>query len=134
GITQLAKLDRFAARRREIVAAYHAGLSDLNWLTLPVQPAHTVCCHLFVLQIDFDAIGQTRAEVMARLKAAGVGTQVHYIPVHLQPWYRDNHGTAPGDFPVAERYYERTLSIPLYPAMTDADLGQVIAAVRALGA
>jgi len=71
---------------------------------------------------------------MARLKAAGVGTQVHYIPVHLQPWYRQQYGTAPGDFPNAERYYDRTLSIPLYPAMTDADVAQVIAAVRALGA
>jgi len=134
GATQLAKLDRFANRRREIIAAYHAGLSDLNWLNLPVQPSQTVCHHLFVLQIDFEAIGQSRAEVMARLKAAGVGTQVHYIPVHLQPWYRQQYGTAPGDFPNAERYYDRTLSIPLYPAMTDADVAQVIAAVRALGA
>ena len=133
GSTQLAKLDRFAGRRREIIAAYHAGLSDLNWLNLPVQPSQTVCHHLFVLQVDFGAIGQGRAEVMARLKAAGVGTQVHYIPVHLQPWYREHCGTAAGDFPNAERYYERTLSIPLYPAMTDADVAQVIAAVRALG-
>jgi len=133
GSSQLAKLDRFAARRQQIVDAYHRELSQLNWLRLPEQrPGQTVCYHLFILQIDFQALGLSRAEVMARLKDSGVGSQVHYIPVHLQPWYRDTYGLGPGQFPAAESYYERALSIPLYPAMTDADVAQVVAAIRGL--
>lgn len=133
GVSQLAKLDRFAARRREIVEAYHQGLAGLQWLTLPHVADQAVCYHLFVLQIDFESLSMSRAEVMGRLRDAGVGTQVHYIPVHLQPWYRENVGTGPGDLPVAERYYERTLSIPLFPGMTDEDVKTVIGAIRALG-
>lgn len=133
GVSQLAKLDMFADRRRQIVDAYHEGLSGLNWLTLPQRVDHPVCYHLYVLQIDFNSIGLSRAEAMSRLKEAGVGTQVHYIPVHLQPWYRERLGTRQGDLPVAENYYERTLSIPLFPGMSDADIATVIEAVRGLG-
>lgn len=133
GSSQLAKLDRFAARRREIVSAYHRDLSALNWLRLPKHlPDQAVCYHLFILQIDFQAIGRSRADVMAQLKDAGVGTQVHYIPVHLQPWYREAYGTGPGQLPTAERYYEQALSIPLHPAMTDADVERVVAAIHDL--
>ena len=85
-----------------------------------------------MVQIDFDAIGRTRPQVMAALLDQGVGSQVHYIPVHLQPWYRETFGTAAGQQPAAERYYERCLSLPLFPAMTDADVEQVITAVRGL--
>ena len=85
-----------------------------------------------MVQFDFEAIGRTRPEVMAALLAQDVGSQVHYIPVHLQPWYRQTYGTAAGQQPAAEAYYERCLSLPLFPAMTDADVEQVIAAVRGL--
>ena len=134
GSSQLKKLDRFVDRRREIIAAYREGLSGLNWLTLPEHyEDQRVSYHLYVLRIDFEGIGKTRAEVMAELKAKGVGTQVHYIPVHTQPYYRDHCGTAKGDQPHAEHYYDRCLSIPLFPAMTQADIDTVIAAVRTLG-
>jgi len=133
GISQLAKLDRFIARRQQIVKAYHQGLSGLNWLTLPHTAEQPICYHLFVVQMDFASLGLTRKDVMARLREVGVGTQVHYIPVHLQPWYREHLGTKRGDLPVAEQYYERALSIPLFPGMSDEDVATVIDAVRSLG-
>jgi UDP-4-amino-4,6-dideoxy-N-acetyl-beta-L-altrosamine transaminase len=133
GASQLRKLDRFMARRQAIVARYHQAFAGLNWLVRPLEtPGQSVCQHLYVVQIDFDAIGRTRPEVMAALLDQGVGTQVHYIPVHLQPWYRQTFGTATGQYPAAEAYYDRALSLPLFPAMTDDDVDQVIAAVRGL--
>lgn len=136
GLAQLARLDTMLTRRREIVAAYHAAFAGLDWLTPPGlrEPADaaTTSWHLYVVQIDFATLGQTRSQVMHELRAAGVGTQVHYIPVHLQPWYRLNYGYAPGKCPVAEHSYVRTLSLPLFPAMTADDVARVIDAVKAL--
>lgn len=131
GISQLAKLDGFAARRSQIVARYNQALHDLPWLATPAEDADA-CFHLYAVQIDFARLGKTRAEVMQQLRAQGVGSQVHYIPVHLQPWYRDHFGCQPGDYPHAEHFYQQALSLPLYPAMSDADVETVIAAVRSL--
>jgi len=78
------------------------------------------------LQIDFEKIGKTRSQVMDELKAKGIGTQVHYIPVHTQPYYKKNFGYKKGDFPVSEKYYEQALSIPLYPKMSDGDIKYII--------
>ncbi len=75
---------------------------------------------------DFEAIGMPRADFMLMLRERGIQTQVHYIPVHLQSYYRRNFGTRPGDCPKAEAYYQKALSIPLFPAMTDANLERVI--------
>jgi UDP-4-amino-4,6-dideoxy-N-acetyl-beta-L-altrosamine transaminase len=133
GLSQLAKLDRFAARRTSIIDRYQAGLSGLAWLELPLHtPDQALCHHLFVARMDFEAIRQSRAEVMASLRAQGVGSQVHYIPVHTQPLHRARSRIAPGGCANAEAYYDRCLSLPLYPAMTDADVDQVIRVVRGL--
>jgi perosamine synthetase len=138
GLSQLDRLDAVLARRREIVAAYNAGLAGLGWLVPPglrtPADAATTSWHLYAVQVDFKALGRSRAQVMAGLREAGVGTQVHYIPVHLQPWYRRTYGYAPGKCPVAEAAYGRTLSLPLFPAMTDADVAHVIRSVKALAA
>lgn len=136
GLSQLNQLPAFLARRREIVAAYTSALGGLDWLTFPglrnPADAATASWHLYTVQIDFAALGKTRTQVMAELRAAGVGTQVLYVPVHLQPWYRKSFGYGPGKCPVAEAYYARALSLPLYPAMTDADVAKVIETVNAL--
>lgn len=86
--------------------------------------------HLYTIQIDFPCLGKTRPEVMQELREQGVGTQVLYIPVYLQPWYRRTYGYAPGKCPNAEEFYSRALSLPLYPAMSDADVEKVIQAVK----
>lgn len=133
GSSQLRKLDRFAERRRAIIARYRAELADLNWLSLPTDAGEQgVCYHLFVARFDFAALGQTRAGVMAALAAEGVGSQVHYIPVYRQPWYVARHGEQAARFPATEAYYDQCLSLPLYPAMSDEDVERVIAAVRGL--
>ena len=136
GLSQLSRLEAFIARRREIVASYNSAFAGIPWLTLPrlraPADAALVSWHLYTIQIDFRAIGRTRTEVMVELYRQGVGTQVLYIPVHLQPWFRQTYGYARGKCPVAEAYYARALSLPLYPAMTAEDVARVQAAVRAL--
>ena len=134
GISQLKRLNQFVARRREIVAAYNHAFTDLPHLTRPGlrDPADvsTTSWHLYTVQIDFAAIGKMRTDVMKSLRELGVGSQVLYVPVYLQPWYRQTFGYAPGKCPVAEQFYARALSLPLYPSMSDADVASVIAAVK----
>jgi perosamine synthetase len=136
GLSQLARLKETLERRREIVATYNAAFTGLPGLATPAlrtpADAATTSWHLYTVEMDFSALGRSRTEVMSTLRAAGVGSQVHYIPVHLQPWYRRTYGYGPGKCPVAEGFYARTLSLPLFPAMTDADVNRVISSVRAL--
>lgn len=89
--------------------------------------------HLYTIQIDFPSIGLTRTETMQRLRSNGIGTQVLYIPVYLQPWYRKTYGYQFGKCPVAEKYYTRSLSLPLFPAMTDEDVDLIIKELKMLG-
>jgi UDP-4-amino-4,6-dideoxy-N-acetyl-beta-L-altrosamine transaminase len=134
GLSQLAKLDRFAARRKQLMARYRELLQPLAPL-VRLAPAPTDCdpaWHLCSVLIDFAAAGTSRAQVMRALKAQGIGSQVHYIPVHLQPYYRRRYGLQ--RLPGAEAYYARTLSLPLFPGMADDDVGRVVnALLRALG-
>jgi UDP-4-amino-4,6-dideoxy-N-acetyl-beta-L-altrosamine transaminase len=136
GLSQLSRLESFIARRREIVASYNAAFGGIPWLTIPsvVPPAQAdrVSWHLYTIQMDFPALGRTRTEVMATLRQHGVATQVLYIPVHLQPWYRQTYGYGRGKCPVAEAYYTRALSLPLFPAMTTEEVARVRKAVREL--
>ena len=138
GISQLAQLDAFIAGRRAIVARYNAAFADLPWLTTPglCNPADRdhISWHLYTVQVDFKVLGKTRTDVMAELRQSGVGTQVLYIPVYLQPWYRQTYGYATGKCPVAENYYCSPLSLPLFPTMTEDAVGRVIRAVKNLGA
>lgn len=125
GLSQLAKLDRFAAARRSLRRHYAhrlAGLAPILTMNQP-GPGSDPCWHLAVVLIDFAALGRDRAQVMAALKDRGIGSQVHYFPVSHQPYYRRRYGLA--HLPGAWRYYERCLSLPLYPAMTLADVDRV---------
>ena len=133
GLSQLAKLDRFTDRRRRLTALYAERLAGLNAVSLAESPAWSdPALHLLTVLIDFAALGVTRAEVVARLAAAGVGSQVHYIPVHTQPWWRARNGEL--DLPGARAWYDRCLSLPLYPAMADGDVERVVSALeKALG-
>ncbi|WP_040262303.1 UDP-4-amino-4,6-dideoxy-N-acetyl-beta-L-altrosamine transaminase [Pseudomonas massiliensis] len=112
GVSQLARLDGFLERRRALATAYDQALARLP-LRLPArQPGAESAWHLYVVRVP-----QRRDEVFAALRAAGIGVNVHYIPVHLQPYYRQL-GFGPGDFPEAEAYYREALSLPLYPGLT----------------
>lgn len=133
GLSQLAKLDGFLRRRRAIAARYDAAFGSLPHVRLPQSaPADRArsALHLYLALFDFEALGTTRTAFMTRLKAAGVGSQVHYIPVYRHPYYARRYAVDPGAFPVAERYYGSCLSLPLFPGMTDEDVEHVIATVR----
>ena len=136
GLSQLGRLDQFVTRRREIVRRYNAAFAGIEWLKTPGlrngSNRDLISWHLYTLQFDFERIGRTRSEVMAELRNKQVGTQVLYIPVHLQPWYRRRHGYEAGKCPVAEAYYRKALSIPLFPTMTDDDVEHVVRAIRAI--
>ena len=126
GLNQLSKLTRRASRRAELWHHYSARLSKHAPLVRPLErvPACTPCWHLFVALIDFQATGLTRSEVMRRLGERGVGTQVHYIPVYTQPYYQARYGRT--SLPGAAEYYERSLSLPLFPHMADEDVDRVV--------
>jgi UDP-4-amino-4,6-dideoxy-N-acetyl-beta-L-altrosamine transaminase len=153
GRSQLKRLPDFITRRQEIASCYNQAFSNLDWLKTPPfdrdfllatrhSPPATgfdfsyqlsdLSIHLYTVQIDFPRLGKTRTEVMQELREQGVGTQVLYIPVYLQPWYRRTYGYAPGKCPNAEEFYARALSLPLFPVMNDADVQKVIHAVLAL--
>ena len=127
GISQLEKLDKFVKRRREIVKKYHNVFKDVEWLNIPYENPNVFSAfHLYVLQIDFDKISKSKKQVMEELRSINIGTQVHYIPVHTQPYYQENYGYKWGDYPIAEKYYHRALSLPLYPKMTNKDVEYII--------
>jgi UDP-4-amino-4,6-dideoxy-N-acetyl-beta-L-altrosamine transaminase len=129
-LSQLGKLAKFAERRARLKAFYDESFAGLRHLARPVPPPPhgEPVLHLYPLLIDFAAVGKDRARVMGELRELGVGTQVHYIPVHRQPYYVRHCGRR--HLPGADAYYDRVLSIPYYPLMSDADARRVVEAVR----
>ena len=132
GLSQLAKLDAFVARRRGLVSRYDELLANLAPLVRPVPKTagENPGWHLYGVLIDFEEAGISRADLMRALRDAGIGTQVHYIPVHLQPYYHDLAQTP--ELPGAMAYYERCLSLPLFPIMTDGDVERVAATLKTI--
>jgi dTDP-4-amino-4,6-dideoxygalactose transaminase len=127
GISQLAKLGRHIESRRIIVDVYNRLFKGRELIGIPTEVDYgSSNFHLYVLQIDFARVTFDRARFMVQLRLRGIQTQVHYIPVPLQSFYRKAYGFKHGDFPVAENYYARCISIPLYPTMTIADAERVV--------
>jgi UDP-4-amino-4,6-dideoxy-N-acetyl-beta-L-altrosamine transaminase len=129
GASQLRRLDEFLERRRALVARYGDALNGLPLAVPGEAPFVKSAWHLYVIQLELEAMGVTRREVFDRMRAAGVHVNVHYIPLHLHPYYRAL-GFRRGDFPAAERYYERALSLPLYFGLSNTDQDRVCAALR----
>lgn len=133
GTSQLKKLPRFSHRRREIVKCYNEAFAHMEGMQIPFESRdNDSIFHLYVPLIDFNALKTDRRVFMEKLKNLGILTQVHYIPVHTQPFYQKHFGTKWGDFPKAEAYYQQCLSLPLYPAMEDSDVEYVIHAVKSV--
>jgi dTDP-4-amino-4,6-dideoxygalactose transaminase len=130
GIHQLKRIPAFQARREELAARYDAALADLPVILPPRPPAGDVhSWHLYVLRLA-DGARIERDRFIEALYAAGIGCSVHYIPLHLHPYWRDRYGLQAAMFPHSQRAYERMVSLPLYTRMTDADVDRVVAAVR----
>ncbi len=130
GRSQLGKLGWFIERRTALAAAYDRSLADLPLVhPLCVRPDVRHAWHLYVVRIDFQAAGLTRREAFRLLREAGIGANVHYLPVYLHPWYQRTYGTCPGLCPVAEAAYASLLSLPLHPAMELDDVTRVTASL-----
>jgi dTDP-4-amino-4,6-dideoxygalactose transaminase len=137
GLAQLARLDDFVVRRREIAQRYDEAFAKLGKLRVPqsgAQDRARSALHLYIVLIDFEALGTTRTAFMQRLRAQGIGTQVHYMPVYRHPFYANRYKINPQDFPAAEDYSARCLSLPIYPTMSDEDVERVVDAVTAAAA
>lgn len=134
GRTQIKRLAQFVARRQEIAAAYDQAFAGLNGVrALATRADCTHARHLYVIELDPEALGINRNAAYQFLRERGIGANVHYAPVHLFSFYRKRFGTREGMCPVAERAAENILTLPLFPGLTDAEIARVIAAVRALG-
>jgi perosamine synthetase len=130
GIQQLKKLEPNLARRREIAALYTAAFREIPGVIPPaVRPEATPAWHLYPILLDAEKLTADRAQIFAALRGENIGVNVHYIPVHLHPYYRDHFGFRGGEFPVAEGAYARLISLPMFPAMSGQDVDDVIAAV-----
>jgi dTDP-4-amino-4,6-dideoxygalactose transaminase len=131
GIHQLRKAWQFLARRRDIAQRYDRELSGLPLRTPHVvRPGDVHSWHLYVIQLDLESLDIGRDRFIELMAERGIGCSVHFIPLHLQPYWRDRYRLRPEDFPVASEVYRRAVSLPIYTRMTDDDVGRVIAAVR----
>ena len=131
GVAQLERFDASQRRRHEIVARYAAGLGDFDAVRLPItRPGMTHAWHLYPIALNLEALTIDRARFIEELRAEGIGTSVHFIPIHRHPHFRDSLGLAEGAFPVAEDAYRRAVTLPLFAGMTDRDADDVIVAVR----
>jgi perosamine synthetase len=130
GRSQLGKLSEWVARRQEIAARYDAAFRALPAVSpLEVSPGLSHAYHLYVVRFATSLLRVDRATLFTALRAEGIGANVHYLPVHMHPFYRERFGTAPGMCPVAEAAYEEILSLPIFPLMTDEEVEDVVRAV-----
>jgi perosamine synthetase len=131
GLAQLRKLGRLAAERRALVALYRAGLADVDAVELPEEPpGFESAWHLFVVRLDPARLRIDRAGVIDELRRRGIGTSVHFIPLHRHAYYRRTLGTDARDFPGAEALFARCLSLPLYPGLGADGVARVVGALH----
>jgi perosamine synthetase len=131
GLSQLKKLEANLVRRAEIAARYTAAFRNLPGVCPPIvrEDVKSVW-HLYPIRVDGDALLADRDQVLHALRSENIGVNLHYVPVHLHPYYRERFGYQGGEYPVTERAYEQLISLPMFHGMTDQDVEDVIAAVR----
>ena len=125
------RLDTFVTNRQSLKQRYHELLKDLP-LTLPIQSSESYSAlHLYPIQLKLDQISKTHDQVFNELRQSGLGVNLHYIPIHMQPYYQ-KMGFKKGDFPIAEAYYSRAISIPIYQSLTFDLQDKVVAILKRL--
>lgn len=133
GLHQLRRADDFHRRRTQWAGLYSLLLSDVDELILPAQRADRIhAWHLYVIRLKLDRLRINRADVIEALKQKGIGTSVHWLPLHMHPYYRDNYGYKPEDFPVAAGLYPEIISLPLYPTMTEHEVAFVCETLKSI--
>jgi perosamine synthetase len=131
GLSQLKKLALFIQRRRKIAARYNEAFAKMEEIITPFEEDFVKAVyHIYVIQLRAEMLKVGRKEIFEALRAENIGVNVHYLPVHLHPFYQDKFGYKRGDYPKAERYYERAITLPIFPKMSDEDVKDVIEAVR----
>ncbi|HZQ25977.1 MAG TPA: UDP-4-amino-4,6-dideoxy-N-acetyl-beta-L-altrosamine transaminase [Terriglobales bacterium] len=131
GLSQMKKLPENLAWRRQIALTYTKAFEELRGVVTPVVRSDVnPAWHLYPIRVDAAKLSVGRAEVFRALRAENIGVNVHYIPVHLHPYYREQFGFKPGDYPIAERAYEQLISLPMFHGMSEQDVQDVIAAVK----
>lgn len=129
GISQLKRLSEFVNKRNEIADSYKSLLKDLPLTTQLVPNDCYSAYHLYIVQLDLAVVKVPHADVFDALRQGGIGVNLHYIPIHLQPYYREL-GFEYGDFPEAESYYQKSISIPMFPSLTTAEIEEVVDVIR----
>jgi len=130
GIEQLKKCDRFWLTRSSIASMYDEALADLPEIHRPIcRPDVQHAWHLYIVQLELERLRITRREFIEALKEERIGTSVHFIPLHLHPYYRETFGYKPQDLPNASAVFERIISLPIYPRMSEVDFERVVTAV-----
>jgi perosamine synthetase len=131
GIHQLRKADRFHRRRTEVAALYHEQLKNVEEICLPqVQPNRIHSWHLFAIRLQLERLSIDRAQFITELQQRGVGTSVHWQPLHMHPYYRETYGYAPQDFPVACALYPQIITLPIYPDLTEDEVKYVCRSIE----
>jgi dTDP-4-amino-4,6-dideoxygalactose transaminase len=130
GIAQLPKVAGFGIRRAEIAARYNQAFEPLEALQIPAHRSRIEhAWHVYALRLNLDKLKISRDEFIEDLRRKNIAASVHFMPIHVHPYYRDHYGYKPNDFPVAYSEYQRLVSLPIYPAMLDRDIDDVIEAV-----
>lgn len=131
GLHQLARSEWLLQRRQEIARHYTEAFAQCHELEVPANPPHVQhAWHLYILRLHLEHLSITRDAFIQALTEMKIGTSVHFIPLHLHPFYRDTYHLKPNDYPVALQAYQRAISLPIYPGMTDEDVDDVIAAIQ----
>jgi dTDP-4-amino-4,6-dideoxygalactose transaminase len=131
GIHQLKKIDAFQKVRRKIAETYNEAFADLEEITIPIEsPQVRSAWHLYAIRLNLERLTIDRSQFIEELKQRNIGASVHFIPLHIQPYYRDKYGYAPDDFPIAQEEYQKLISLPINLRLSEGDLTDVIEAVR----
>lgn len=132
GLSQLKKINRIIQRRREIIKKYNSEFKDIPEIKIPEisQADSNPSWHIYIIQVSLEKLKEGRREIFEALQAENIGVNVHYIPVHLQPYYQKRFGYRFGDFPRSESYYSRAITLPVFPKMSDKDIDDVVKAMK----